>query len=276
MDTPRRTAAFFDLDKTVVARSSTLAFSRTLYSGGLLSPTTMLKVAYAQLVYQLFGADEGRMERSRAALLELTRGWEATRVQRLIRESLVEVISPLVYAEAVALLEEHRAAGRELYLVSSSSVEVVRPLADHLGVPHVIATVAGLDADGRYDGTLQFYAYADNKALAVREEARRRDLDLAGSYAYSDSVTDLPLLEAVGHPVAVNPDAKLRAVAAERGWEVRDFTRPVALRRLPALPALPRPVLAAGTALTAVALLGWAVQALRHRRVLARLEDVLA
>src|SRR5690606_23071913 len=149
-------AAFFDLDKTVVAKSSTLAFSRGFYREGLLSPAAALKAAYAQLAYQLLGANEERMERSRVALLSLTRGWDAGRVQRLVRETLQEVIDPLVYEEALDLFEEHRRAGRRLYLVSSSGVEVVRPLAEYLGVPHVIATRAGIDAEGRYDGTLEF------------------------------------------------------------------------------------------------------------------------
>ena len=149
-------------------------------------------------------------------MLELTRGWEADRVQRLVRETLQEIIDPLVYAEALELFEEHRQAGRDLYLVSSSGEEVVNPLAEYLGVPHVIATRAGIDDDGRYDGTLDFYAYGPYKADAIREEAERRGLDLAESYAYSDSVTDVPMLEAVGHPVAVNPDRDLRRTAMRR------------------------------------------------------------
>ena len=255
-----RAAAFFDLDKTVVAKSSTLAFGRPMYRDGLIGPAMVMKVAYAQLVYQLFGADEDRMERSRVVMLELTRGWEADRVQRLVRETLQEIIDPLVYAEALELFEEHRKAGRDLYLVSSSGEEVVIPLAEYLGVPHVIATRAGIDDEGFYDGTLDFYAYGPYKADAMREEAERRGLDLAESYAYSDSVTDLPMLEAVGHPVAVNPDRELRRAAAARGWEVRDFVRPVAVRsRLSALPKPPPEVLVAALGLAAAAGVVWAL-----------------
>ncbi len=255
-----RAAAFFDLDKTVVAKSSTLAFGRPMYRDGLIGPAMVMKVAYAQLVYQLFGADEDRMERSRVVMLELTRGWEADRVQRLVRETLQEIIDPLVYAEALELFEEHRKAGRDLYLVSSSGEEVVIPLAEYLGVPHVIATRAGIDDEGFYDGTLDFYSYGPYKADAMREEAERRGLDLAESYAYSDSVTDLPMLEAVGHPVAVNPDRELRRAAVARGWEVRDFVRPVAVRsRLSALPKPPPEVLVAALGLAAAAGLVWAL-----------------
>lgn len=253
-----RQAAFFDLDKTVVARSSTLAFGRELYREGMISPTLVLKGAYAQLAYALLGANEERMEKSRVALLELTKGWESDRVQRLVRETLQEVIDPLIYQEALDLFEEHRRAGRDLYLVSSSGVEVVRPLAEYLGVPHVIATRPGLDEEGCYDGTLAFYCYAENKLTAIQEEADARGIDLAESYAYSDSATDLPMLESVGHPVAVNPDKELRAIATEREWEIVDFARPVALRsRLSHVPRPPTEVVAGASALSALALAGW-------------------
>lgn len=258
-------AAFFDLDKTVIAKSSTLAFGRELYREGLLSPAVMLKGAYAQLVYQLLGANEERMERSRVTLLELTKGWEAERVQRLVRETLQEVLDPLIYAEALELFEEHRQAGRDLYLVSSSGVEVVRPLAEYLGVPHVLATLPGVDKDGRYDGTLDFYCYGPYKAGAMRKEAAERAIDLEASYAYSDSITDLPMLEAVGHPTAVNPDKVLRAIALERGYEIQNFTRPVAVRsRIPQVPLPPPEVVAGAGALGAAILAGYVLYQRRH------------
>jgi HAD superfamily hydrolase (TIGR01490 family) len=263
---PRREAAFFDLDKTVVAKSSTLAFGPELYREGLISPALVLKGAYAQLAYQVLGANEARMEKSRTQLLEVIRGWETERVQRLVRETLQEVIDPIIYQEALDLFAEHRRAGRELYLASSSSLEVVRPLAEYLGVPNVLATEPGIDAEGRYDGTLQFYCYGQDKAQAVLAEARVRELDLSASYAYTDSVSDLPMLEAVGHPVAVNPDKELRAAAAEREWQVRDFTRQVALRsRLSQMPRPPAQVLAGAGALGAVAAASWTLYRRGHR-----------
>ena len=251
----RRSAVFFDLDKTVVAKSSTLAFGRELYREGLISPAIMLKSAYAQMAYARLGANAERMERSRVALLELTRGWDAARVQRLVRETLQEVIDPLIYAEALELFDDHRHAGRDLYLVSSSGVEVVVPLAEYLGVPNVIATRAGIDEEGCYDGTLEFYCYAEQKAVAIREVATARGIDLDGSYAYSDSITDLAMLEAVGNPVAVTADRELRAHALEHGWEIRDFVQPVALRsRLSQMPRPPAEVVAGAGAVGALAL----------------------
>lgn len=243
-------AAFFDLDKTVVAKSSMLAFGPELAREGLLGTSAVLKGAYGQLVYQLFGADDERMEKSRTAMLELMRGWEAERVRRRVRETLQQVIDPLIYAEALDLFELHRAAGRDLYLVSSSGEEIVMPLAEYLGVPYVIATRAGIDADGCYDGTLEFYAHAEHKGEAIRAEARERGLDLGASYAYSDSITDLAMLESVGYPMAINPDRELRQVAVERDWPVRHFQRRVALRqRLAQVPRPPTELMAGAGAL---------------------------
>jgi HAD superfamily hydrolase (TIGR01490 family) len=232
--TGAREAAFFDLDKTIIARSSTLVMGRTFMRDGLIGPSSVVKTLYAQAVYQLVGADHERMEQARSAALELTRGWEADRVRRLVREAMEEVIAPLAYQEALDLIDEHRRAGRDVWIVSSSGEEIVEPFASYLGVNDVIATLSGIDDDGRYDGTLEFYAYAGAKANAVRQIAAVRDYDLTRCYAYSDSITDLPMLSAVGTAVVVNPDRELRAAAQAMDWEVRDFVSPVRLRdRLP-------------------------------------------
>src|SRR5205085_10935931 len=171
-----------------------------------------------------------------------------------------DVLTPIIYAEALELIEEHRLAGRKTVIVSSSPIETVEPIGEHLGVDDVIATRARLDAEGRYTGELEFYAYGPHKAEAIREMAVAEGLDLAGSYAYSDSISDLPLLELVGNPVAVNPDRELTRVAREREWDVRYFQHPVRLRDR--VPVPPRgPTLAAGTVAaaigTAIVLLFW-------------------
>ncbi len=223
-------AAFFDLDKTIIARSSTLVMGRTFYRDGLLSSSMVLKTLYAQVVYQLVGADHGRMEQARHAALELTKGWEADRIRRLVRETMEETIAPLAYQEALDLIAAHRRAGRDVWIISSSGEEIVEPFSDYLGVANVIATRSGIDDDGRYDGTLEFYAYAGAKATAIRQVAEARGYDLARCFAYSDSITDLPMLAVVGRPTAVNPDKELRAAAEAMDWPVQDFTAPVRLR----------------------------------------------
>jgi HAD superfamily hydrolase (TIGR01490 family) len=233
-----RAAAFFDLDKTVIAKSSTLAFGRPFFQGGLINRRAVLKGAYAQFVFSLSGADAQQMERMRAQITQMCTGWDVATVHDIVRETIHEIVDPLVYAEAADLIEEHRAAGREIVIVSSSGAEMVEPIGQMLGADRVVATRM-VTVDGRYTGEIDFYAYGENKAVAVREVAAENGYDLADCYAYSDSVTDLPMLSEVGHPTAVNPDRALRKAAAERGWPVLEFSRPVSMRSRFPVPTTP-------------------------------------
>jgi HAD superfamily hydrolase (TIGR01490 family) len=221
-------AAFFDLDKTIIAKSSTLAFGRPFFHGGLIGRRAVLRASYAQLVYLVAGADEEQMDRMRDYVTALCAGWEVEQVRDIVHEALHEVVDPLIYDEAASLIEEHKAEGRDVVIVSSSGEEVVGPIGELLGADHVVATRMVI-ADGRYTGEVAFYAYGPNKAAAARKLATSEGYDLSRSYAYSDSITDVPLLEAVGHPVAVNPDRALRRLAMQRGWTVLRFSRPVGL-----------------------------------------------
>ena len=170
---------------------------------------------------------------------------------------VTDVRETRVYQEALDLIALHRALGRRVYVVSSSPDEVVRPLARHIGITDVIATEAET-VDGRYTGGLAFYCYGEGKAEGIRATADREGIDLAGSFAYSDSATDLPMLEAVGNAVAVNPDRDLRREAEKRGWQVRYFRRPVRLRqRLVQAVPKPSPVAAGAAGLAIVALFAW-------------------
>ena len=250
-------AAFFDLDKTVIAKSSTLAFGKPFYQGGLVNRRAVLKSTYAQFVYLIAGADADQMDRMRDYLKQLCTGWDVAQVKAIVDETLHDLIDPLVYDEAVSLIEEHKAAGRRVVIVSSSGEEVVGPIGEMVGADEVIATRMVV-ADGRYTGDIEFYAYGPHKAEAIRELAGRNGWDLADCYAYSDSVTDLPMLEVVGHPVAVNPDKALRRVAAERDWPVREFRRPVSLASRIAGAPRPTPRMVAGAAmLGGAAAIGW-------------------
>lgn len=248
-------AAFFDLDKTIIARSSGLAFGRDLYREGFISKRVLLRGAAAQFAYLLVGADENKMEQMREKVLALTKGWDRAKVQSIIEEVMGDVITPIIYHEAVELIDEHHERGRKVVIVSSSPEEIVRPLGDLLQVDGFIASRAGVDDEGRYDGGLEFYCYGPHKVDAMKVYAQEHDIDLAGSYAYSDSVTDIPMLEAVGNPVAVNPDRALRRFADEQGWPIMNFTRPVTLRsRLAAVAPSPRTTaVSGGVALSAVA-----------------------
>jgi HAD superfamily hydrolase (TIGR01490 family) len=223
------TAAFFDLDKTIIAKSSTLAFSKPFFQSGLLNRRTVLRSAYAQFVFALAGADADQMERMRAFITSMCAGWDATQVREIVNETLHEIIDPLVYDEAVRLIDAHKAAGRDVVIVSSSGEELVAPIAAMLGADHMVATRMILK-DGRYTGEIATYVYGPAKADAIGDLAAARDYDLSRSYAYSDSITDVPMLEIVGYPTAVNPDRGLRKVAVERGWPIVAFHNAVPLR----------------------------------------------
>jgi HAD superfamily hydrolase (TIGR01490 family) len=224
-----RAAAFFDLDKTIIAKSSVLAFGKPFYQGGLLNRRAVLRSAYAQFVFALAGADEDQIERMREYLTAMCTGWDVAQVRDIVSETLHDIIDPIVYDEAVELIAEHKAAGRDVVIVSSSGEEVVAPIGAMLGADHVVATQM-LIADGKYTGEIGRYAYGPEKAVAIRELADERGYDLSRCYAYSDSVTDVPMLEEVGHPFAVNADRALRKVAVERHWPMLTFSNAVPLR----------------------------------------------
>jgi HAD superfamily hydrolase (TIGR01490 family) len=256
-----RAAAFFDLDKTIIATSSATAFRRPFLAEGLLTRRSMLRGAYAQLLYVMGGADEARTERLRAQLSRMVTGWDTAQVSAIIAQTLHESIDPMVYAEAVALIAEHHAAGRDVVVVSASGDELVRPIAELVGADDLVASRMEV-VDGRYTGAIDRYVYGQEKADAIVELADERGYDLAASYAYSDSITDAPMLSAVGHAFVVNPDRALRRLADERGWGALRFERPVRLR-----PFASRRSRAAAAAVTLVVLAvvaGWALAAARR------------
>jgi HAD superfamily hydrolase (TIGR01490 family) len=227
---PRRQAAFFDLDKTIIARSSALAFSRPFYRGGLINRRSVLRSAYAQFVFLVGGADHDQMERMREYMSGLVVGWPVSTVNEIVAETLHTIVDPLVYAEAVGLIAEHHLAGRDVVIVSSSGHELVEPIGRMLGADRALGSQMQVQ-DGLYTGVISQYLYGEAKAEAIRDLAAREGYDLSRSYAYSDSITDLPMLDVVGHPYAVNPDRALRREAAARGWPVLVFSRPVELQR---------------------------------------------
>ena len=231
---PSRTAAFFDLDKTVIAKSSTLAFSKPFFDQGLLNRRAVLKSSYAQFLFLMSGADHDQMDRMRSYVTAMSAGWDVEQVRAIVTETLHDIVDPLVFAEAAELIADHRLCGRDVVIVSASGEEIVAPIARALGATHAMGTRMVIE-DGKYTGEVAFYCYGEAKGAAIRELAALEGYALEHCYAYSDSITDLPMLQSVGHPTVVNPDRALRKEAAARDWPVLTFLRPVPLRdRIPA------------------------------------------
>ena len=217
-------AAFFDLDKTTIADAALFAFSSSLRKAGFIDTGLILRAVWGRLVFKYLGADHDSMDDMRKNALRICAGWDQKHISEIVNEALEDVIDPIVYREAVDEINAHKAAGHKVFMVSASPEEIVVPLSRYLGADGAVATIAATDRNGKYTGEVEFYSYGRYKVDAMEALALEHDLDLDESYAYSDSVTDIPMLEAVGHPVVVNPDRGLARAAEEREWEVRSFS----------------------------------------------------
>ena len=230
-----------------------VAFSRTFRRAGFVNRRVLALAGWNGLIFHLFGADEKRMRAFRESALRITRGWDRNAVTALVNRTLTEVIDPIVYDEALELIRRHHEEGRLVYIISASPEEIVRPLATYLGADGAIASRARLDDSHRYTGEVEFYAYGEFKALAIEELAAEKGIDLSRSWAYSDSATDEPMLRAVGHPIAVNPDRDLARLAETEGWPIVEFHTGVPLRERVALPATRHVLAGAGIGATVIA-----------------------
>jgi HAD superfamily hydrolase (TIGR01490 family) len=219
-----RSAAFFDLDRTLLRRSSALALAPHFRRHGVITRTQVVKAAFWQLLFGMHGAGPERVRAAAEDGLMLLRGFTPRQMRELVAEALEPALRPLVYTEPLGLARHHRERGERTYIVSAALQEIVDALAEDLGFDGALGTVCEVE-DGVYTGRGVRSLHGEHKALAVRELAEREGIDLAASTAYSDSETDLPFLEAVGRPVAVNPDRGLRRVAAARGWPVLRFSQ---------------------------------------------------
>lgn len=264
-DRPVRSAAFFDLDKTVIAKSSTLAFSKPFFDQGLINRQTVLKSAYAQFMFLMSGADHEQMDRMRSYITNMCTGWNVEQVKSIVAEALHDIVDPLVFAEAANLIADHKLFGRDVVVVSASGEEIVAPIARALGATHAMATRMVVE-DGKYTGEVAFYCYGEGKVEAMTSLAASENYDLSRSFAYSDSITDLPMLEAVGHPTAVNPDRGLRKEAAGRGWPILTFSNPVSLRARIQAPSSTTVAASAAVGFSALAAGALTYSLLRRRR----------
>jgi len=223
-------AAFFDLDKTLLPGASLFPLAREMYRQRYFTARTIARFAADQVWYRVRGTEgAGPMERARAASLEVIAGKPVAEVVEFGRAVAREELLPRLYPQAVQLLQTHKRAGREVYIASSSPEDYLAILAEELGIDGVIGTRAQV-VDGRYTGELDGpMVHGPEKAARVEKLAAERGIDLVRSFAYSDSVNDVPMLELVGHPVAMNPDHRLAVIARKRGWQIIDLR--VARRR---------------------------------------------
>jgi len=216
-------AAFFDLDRTLIRRSSVLALAPSFQRRGLISRRDLAKSAVWQLLFVLRGASAKRVRSAAEDGMKVLNGFSVEEMQHLVGDAMEPVLRPLVYAEPLHLLRQHRERGEKVYVVSATLQEIVEHIALDLGFDGAIGSTCEI-VDGRYTGRSLRAAHGEGKARALRDLAVDDGLDLDASTAYSDSYIDLPFLEAVGHPVAVNPDRRLRRSARLRGWPIISFS----------------------------------------------------
>jgi HAD superfamily hydrolase (TIGR01490 family) len=220
-----RAAAFFDLDKTLMAGSSGMQFARIAAKQGIVSRRQLASWGFEHLRYRLRGTTDERTAEVLKVARELITGIPAKAVDRMGPEVMAAIL-PRVYPEMLREIYAHQDAGRPTFIVSAAGNGVVEQLAHVLGMDGGIGTRYEVDAEGNFTGRLDGpFVYGEGKVTAMREFAARHEIELGESYAYSDSLSDLPMLRAVGNPVAVNPDPPLAAIAREEGWEVLRFER---------------------------------------------------
>lgn len=219
-----KAAAFFDLDRTIIGGSSMFTFGWVAYRNGFVPTRQLIKDATSAITFQFAGASDDKTEAVKQRILEAIEGAPVTALTDLGDEIIPKLLKD-VRREARGLIDLHTDAGRDTYIVSASPVEIVSQFAREMDMTGGLGTVGEVE-DGVYTGRLaEPFCYGEGKADAIRKVAADKGYDLSRSYAYTDSAGDLPMLEAVGHPVAVNPDRALETIAFHRGWPIVEFSR---------------------------------------------------
>jgi HAD superfamily hydrolase (TIGR01490 family) len=220
-----RAAAFFDLDKTLMAGSSGMQFARVATRQGIVSRRQLASWAVEHLRYRLRGTTDERTAEVLRVARDLISGVPAKTIDRMGPEVMAAIL-PRVYPQMLDEVHGHQDAGRATFIVSAAGNGVVESLAQVLGMEGGIGTRYEVGADGNFTGRFDGpFVYGPGKVEAMRAFAAEHDIDLAASYSYSDSISDLPMLRAVGNPVVVNPDPPLAEIARQEGWQTMRFER---------------------------------------------------
>ena len=221
----QRAAAFFDLDKTLMAGSSGMQFARIAAKQGIVGKRQLASWGFEHMRYRLRGTTDARTAEVLKVARELIRGLPEKTIDRMGPEVMAAIL-PRVFPQMLEEVYAHQDAGRPTFIVSAAGNGVVEQLAHVLGMDGGIGTRYEVDGEGNYTGRLDGpFVYGEGKVTAMEEFAAQHGIELGESYAYSDSLSDLPMLRAVGHPVAVNPDPPLAAIAREEDWQTLRFER---------------------------------------------------
>ncbi len=217
-------AAFLDLDRTLIAGSSAFQFGRAAYKAGFLTRGQLARDAWENVLFRLKGSTDARTDKLKQRIGEALAGVRVRDMQRLAPQVLAGVL-PRLYPQMLEIAYRHQDDGRPIFICTAASQEMADLMALVLTFDGAVGSVSEV-VDGHYTGREGGpFTYREGKAQAIRELSEREGIDLSESFAYTDSESDLPMLELVGHPVAVNPDADLGRIAVERGWEVLRFDR---------------------------------------------------
>jgi HAD superfamily hydrolase (TIGR01490 family) len=217
-----RPAAFFDVDRTLIAGASILRMAGPLRRRGLITRRGQLRALFLQVGFSTRGGDTEWIERFSALVRPIVAGWDAQELRTIVEEEFDRHLHPTVYREALERIELHRKQGMPVYAVSATIVEIVEPMAQLLGLDGALGTELEI-VDGKFTGEIKRGCHGPEKAAQLRDFAAANNIDLSKSVAYSDSISDEEFLKAVGRAWAVNPDKELRRLAVEQGWGVLSF-----------------------------------------------------
>lgn len=219
----RKIAAFFDVDNTIIRGASAYHIARGLRRRGFFTRRDVIRFAWEQAKYLTIGETKRQMNDLREEALSIIKGWSVAEMTSIAEDVYDEVLALRIFPGTKRILDHHIEEGHEVWLVTASPVEIGRMIARRLGATGALGTIAKHER-GYYTGALVGdLMHGENKAHAVHQLAKERGLDLTHSYGYGDSLNDVPLLETVGNPCAINPDLRLRRYAKSRHWDLRDF-----------------------------------------------------